>query len=285
MPARPVIADVVRELYEADDANHFEDASLGPLFDPPFVGVASADDPWFRRFQDDIIGPWHWTPQEALALVDPQATARSVVCWVLPVAEPARLANREATEFPARLWAYVRTFGEHFNSRIRQGVVTRLAVEGHTAVAPQIAPENEIALHPRVGLSSRWSERHAAFVAGLGTFGISGGLITRRGIAHRIGSVVTDLELPVTERPYGDDPFAWCLKSARDTCGACIERCPVGSVGESVHERVKSACAEHSGRIRQAGPELYGWEGIYGCGLCQTAVPCETRNPVEGDGP
>jgi len=29
------------------------------------------------------------------------------------------------------------------------------------------------------------------------------------------------------------------------------------------------------------GLELFGWEGAYGCGLCQTAAPCEGRNPTE----
>jgi epoxyqueuosine reductase QueG len=121
-----------------------------------------------------------------------------------------------------------------------------------------------------------------AFVAGLGTFGISGGLITRRGIAHRLGSVVTSLALPPTRRPYGDDPFAWCLRSARGTCGVCIERCPAGSIGPGVRERDKGACAAHAGRVGREGRAIYGWDGVYGCGLCQTDVPCESRNPTEG---
>ncbi|MFW6189617.1 MAG: hypothetical protein ACOC7T_04210 [Planctomycetota bacterium] len=274
------VAAALLELYEQDAEKYFEDPALGPVFDPPAVRVASASDPWFERFEE-LLGDFHWTPQKALSLASPGAEARSVICWSLPVAEPARAANAEQDEFPHRLWAYVRTFGERVNDRMREGLAARLREAGHPAVAPFRRAECSVERRPGVGLAANWSERHAAFVAGLGTFGISGGLITERGIAHRVGSVVTALELEPTPRPYGDDPFAWCLRSERGTCGVCIDRCPVGSVGESVHERDKGACGSHNGRIRSERAEAFGWEGIYGCGLCQTAVPCETRNPVD----
>jgi epoxyqueuosine reductase QueG len=136
--------------------------------------------------------------------------------------------------------------------------------------------------YPGIGISTRWSERHTAFVAGLGTFGLSGGLITMRGIAHRLGSVVTDLKLLPTPRPYGDDPFAWCLRTARSECGACISRCPVGSVGETIEERDKEACFQYyADTVGKQCKGVFGWKGIYGCGLCQTDVPCEDCNPME----
>jgi len=39
-----------------------------------------------------------------------------------------------------------------------------------------------------VGPASSWSERHAAYAAGLGTFSLNDALITPKGIAHRLGS-------------------------------------------------------------------------------------------------
>ena len=130
-----------------------------------------------------------------------------------------------------------------------------------------------------MGWSSCWSIRHVAFVAGLGTFGISGGLITRRGIAHRLGCVVTAAEIAPTPRAYGDDPFAWCLWTSRGTCGQCIQRCPAASVGQGHAQRDKLACREQNRRIRLDSKNLYGEEGLYGCGLCQTGVPCEFGVP------
>jgi epoxyqueuosine reductase QueG len=277
------VAQMLLDLYDSDPGNHFEDPALGPLFDPPLVGAADADDPWFERFKE-LIGDFHWTPQEALALVAPEARARSVICWALPKGRTARADNARETEAPARTWAYVRTFGEQMLDRMRNGLAERLRALGYAAIPPAIAPENTWADRPRVGLSTCWSERHVAMVAGLGTFGLSGGLITVRGIAHRAGSVVTDAEIAPTPRPYGDDPFAWCLRLSRGTCGACAQRCPAGSIGETLEARDKEACRRHGAAIHASRRALFGWEGVYGCGLCQTRVPCEARNPTAAGG-
>lgn len=275
------VSAILLDLYRADAAKYFDDPALGTLFDPPFAAVASASDPWFDRFKG-LIGPFHWTPQEALGQVSSQAVARSVVSWCLPVAEAARQANRKQKQLPSRSWAYVRTFGEEFVTRLRHGLASRLRALGFAAVAPAVDPRCDVQVYPQIGISSRWSERHVGFVAGLGTFGLSGGLITRRGIAHRLGSVVTGAEIAPTSRPYGDDAFAWCLKTSHGTCAACAGRCPVGSIGQSVESRRKDLCYEHySGLVSQRGRDLFGWEGIYGCGLCQTGVPCENCNPTE----
>ena len=273
-------AQILLELYEKDEGKYFDDRTTEPLFDPPSVGVAAADDPLFAGFKERI-GTFHWTPPEALVLAAPQAEARSVICWSLPVSAVAREANRRQKQVPAREWAYVRTFGAMFVRRMQQGLERRLRDLGFAAIAPAIAPQNKIARRPGVGFSSCWSERHCAVVAGLGTFGLSGGLITPRGVAHRLASVVTDAEIDPSPRPYGDEAFAWCLRAAKETCGACAARCPAGSIGETVDARDKDACHWHAGSIARRGEERYDWEGAYGCGLCQTAVPCEERNPTE----
>jgi len=272
--------DTLHRLLEADAGACLDDPPGNPMFAPPMVAIADARDPWFTRFKK-IIGTFYWDPQQALALAASGATARSVICWCLPVHSTARLANRRENQLPARSWAYVRTFGEELNTRLRLGMVEKLSSMGFAAVAPAIVPENAFEEHPGIGISSNWSERHTAFVAGLGTFGISGGLITASGVAHRLGSVVTDAVFAPSARPYGDDPFAWCLQTAQGTCGACIHRCPAGSIGISVETRNKEACMHHYiNTVTAACKEVFGWEGIYGCGLCQTAVPCEECNPV-----
>ena len=274
------VEQLLRRLYDADAAKCMDDPPDMPMFDPPIVAVARADDPWFARLKD-LIGDFYWTPQEALSLAAPGATARSVISWALPICRLAREDNRRETRLPARSWVYVRMVGEPFVTRLRLTAAEELRKAGFAAAAPQELPENRIADRPGIGWSCHWSERHTAFVAGLGTFGLSGGLITRRGIAHRLGSVVTDAEIPATPRPYGDDPFAWCLQTARGTCGACVTRCPAGSVGATTAERDKNACLKWTYEVvRTEGAERYRMDRVAGCGLCQTAVPCEDRNPV-----
>jgi hypothetical protein len=44
-------------------------------------------------------------------------------------------------------------------------------------------------------VTSNWSERHSAYIAGLGTFCLSYSLISEKGCAGRYGTVVTDLDL------------------------------------------------------------------------------------------
>jgi epoxyqueuosine reductase QueG len=89
--------------------------------------------------------------------------------------------------------------------------------------------------------------------------------------------VIARVSIPPTPRPY-TEPFAYCLHYADGGCAECVGRCPVGSVGEQ--GRDKSACARH---LEPATKEFvvreYGFDG-YGCGLCQTGVPCESGIPV-----
>ena len=265
-------------IYEADKCKFFDDRADVPIMGPPLVSVADAVDPWFGRLKQ-IIGEFHWTAQEALMTVFPEGRARSVVCWSLPVSQIARKANRNEDRFPARQWSCVRNSSTALLKRMGTGLVETLREAGFAAMVPAQSPEYDVSIHEGAGLAARWSERHIAFVAGLGTFGLSGGLITAHGIAHRLGSVVTEAEITPTPRSYGDDPFAWCLMSSKNTCGACISRCPVDSVGETIKARDKEACFQHLREAAQRAAKVFGFDGSYGCGLCQTGVPCEDRNP------
>ncbi len=51
--------------------------------------------------------------------------------------------------------------------------------------------------------------------------------------------------------------------------------------GERFNNRLRSGVAAQTGRAYSERREAFGWDGVYGCGLCQTGVPCESRNPVE----
>jgi len=95
-----------------------------------------------------------------------------------------------------------------------------------------------------------------------------------------LGSVVSRIDLPVTERVYGEDHHAWCLWYAKGTCGACAKRCPVGAITtREGHD--KQACMTCI--LETAAPyatKTYG-TGATPCGLCQVKVPCESRVPLD----
>lgn len=245
-----------------------------PLFEEPLVGVATADDPLFASYKA-IIGEFHLTPQELVAeSVGAAWTPRSVLCWVLPIQEAARVANRAAVSRPAREWAEVRSRGEECNVALRRRLTAFIEENGGRALAPQLSPLWRRIDDTPAGIASNWSERHAAYAAGLGTFSLSDALITERGTAHRIGSLITDLALPPTLRSYREYR-EHCLFFRNDDrrCGVCIGRCPAGALSKEGHD--KQRCREFlDSAALQALKDEFGAAEV-GCGLCQTKVPCE----------
>ena len=70
-------------------------------------------------------------------------------------------------------------------------------------------------------LISDWSHRSSAYIPGIGEFGINNMLITRQGCCGRLGSVITDWEIPPDSR--GSEEY--CLFKRSGVCGKYIERC------------------------------------------------------------
>ena len=169
----------------------------GKYWDTPLVGFASGDDPLFKQYKK-IIGKFHYTPREIFDLTfgKPKQPGRlSVISWVLPASEDIRKSNRKEDKYPSLLWAHARDFGEQFNVKLRNHLVSLLEKKGYRALAPMNSPYWKRMKSPRIGWASNWSERHAAYACGLGAFGLSDGLITAKGKAMRLGSLITDLTL------------------------------------------------------------------------------------------
>lgn len=268
-------AEIGRFIRESGD-NCFPGSDT-PFFDAPLVGFAAADDPLFQEFKH-VIGDFHCTPAEMVARSFPAAPwlPRTVISWALPVTAPTRISNRAEALYPSQAWAQTRHLGEACNTALRHHIVSWLSSQGSQAAAPQLLPAWREFRETPVGIASTWSERHAAYVAGLGTFSLNDALITPKGIAHRLGSVITDLSLLPSSRPY-PERRANCLYYREGTCGVCIQRCPVGALSTSGHD--KNLCREHVyGTIPAAVSERYGVTST-GCGLCQTRVPCEGAIP------
>jgi len=265
--------------------NRLMDIDGSPIWEEPLVGFADGDDPLFDLYKR-VVGETHLTPREALAAGWAQPTEEfappdriSVICWVLPTARPTRMDNRAMTAGPCLRWNHSRFQGEAFNDHLRQFVTAYLAEQGIFAVAPVLLAQFKM-LHSAQGWGSTWSERHAAYAAGLGTFGLSDGLITARGVAHRLGSVVASAGWPASPRPYTQYQ-QYCPYISDGTCGACITRCPVGAIGPHGHD--KDRCRQFLFEDLAGWLKKPGYIGAYGaCGLCQTRVPCEFGIPRRG---
>ncbi len=271
------ITDIIHDFWSGPE-NSLQDGTGERAWDAPLIGYANGADPLFAQYKD-VVGPFHWTPAEIFALAFPdeavQAEDLTVIVYLLPQTPATKRDNRQQTTYPAERWARTRIFGEQFNGKLRQHLAETLTAAGHAAVAPSSFPLMKFLDSEKYVYASNWSERHMAYAAGLGTFGLCDGLITPVGKAHRVGSVVAHLSIPPTPRPYTDH-HAYCLFYTQHTCGKCIERCPVGALSPAGHDKRK--CKAHLDATRPHIQEHYGFVG-YACGLCQTGVPCESRIP------
>ena len=272
-----LIERAITQFVQQDPANRRK-TDGGRYWDAPLVGFASASDPIFKQYKK-IIGKFHFTPQEIFDLTFGKSKhpgALSVISWVLPAAEDIRKSNRNETKYPSLLWAHARDFGEQFNVKLRNHVVTLLKKRGYKAVAPMNSPHWKGLKSRKVGWCSNWSERHVAYACGLGAFGLSDGLITAKGKAMRLGSVVTDLVLKPSEKPFPHHQ-ANCLFYFNGSCMACARRCPAGAITAKGHDKDK--CYEYTYlRVGPTKKTEYDVQ-IAGCGLCQTKVPCEFEIP------
>jgi epoxyqueuosine reductase len=255
-----------------------------PAWGEPLTGFSRGDDHIYQRFKKDI-GSFYWTPLEIFNKTFPAlkitAAELTVISWILPQTEKIKQDNRAEMRYPSERWARSRKFGDEFNVKLREHMVTLLQSRGYAAVAPANSPYFEIQESARFGPASTWSERHAAYAAGLGTFGLCDGLITPAGKAIRCGSVVARMDIPPTPRPY-DDPHAYCLFFSRGSCGACVKRCPAGAISREGHN--KQRCMDYVYTVTAPHvKKLFGFDS-YGCGLCQTGVPCESGIPAADHG-
>jgi len=277
------IKETIQDFTAHSPENDLRNAEHDRAFENPLIGFSSGSDPLYEAYKVHV-GPFHWTPLEVFKRAYPtgdiQPDELTVLSWVLPQTQATKADNRKEQRYPADRWARARIFGEAFNVALRKHVVAVLRAEGIDAVAPMLSPDWQREISETYGFASSWSERHAAYASGLGTFGLCDGLITPRGKAMRAGSVVVRTRIVPTPRPYRDH-HEYCLFFTEGLCGKCIKRCPVGALSEAGHDKDK--CLAH---LRPATSDYvkahYGFEG-YGCGLCQTGVPCESKIPTRKD--
>jgi len=261
--------------YVKNDASVFvkAEAALRPelagmrIFDEVIFGYASAEDPYFTEAKKpEVIGAHFMTPVEWLP------GAKTVISVYLPFTAQVREANRQNMNWPADEWFHGRIDGQAFQVNLGRYAAEFLAKEGFSAIVPMADPRlsaaNPVVKDKTVQAyyTSNWSERHAAYAAGLGTFGLSKGLITRKGTAGRILSIITGAVFEPVKRPYAGISD-YCIN-----CGACVRNCPAAAISQE-KGKIHYICSEFLNSVKAKHAPYYG------CGKCQVKVPCEDKAP------
>ena len=239
------------------------------LYDDPIIAIGSAVDPmWEEMKAPQAVGTLFRTPKEWL----PQG--RCVVSYFAPFSDFVVEGNKKDRIEVGNGWLYARVEGQAFLTEINHFLEQWFESQGVKALSPYASEEfkyifeagscDDIA-DKSLSFTSNWSERHVAFICGLGTFGLSKGLITRRGVAGRFGSVIVDAPLEVTPRPY-TEIYEYCTM-----CGACM-RCP-GEAITLAEGKSHTLCSAYVNTMRVK------YAPRFGCGKCQVNVPCERGIP------
>ena len=265
---------IVREYIQQSPDNYVKkEKAIRPelegmrMFDEPLTGYACAEDPYFTEAKKPgIIGAHFIAPTEWLA------GAKTVVSFFLPFADHVREANRQNMSWPADEWLHARIEGQDFIVTICRFVQDLLNKKDFATLVPILDPRfsgaSPIAKDntEQDYYTSNWSERHVAYAAGLGTFGLSKGLISLKGVAGRYFSIITSAYFEPDARPY-KGIYDYCI-----FCGACASNCPAGAISKE-KGKLHPPCSKFVDSVKEKCAPRYG------CGKCQVKVPCETKAP------
>jgi epoxyqueuosine reductase QueG len=244
---------------------------LENLWKEPLTGFADAEHPGFQSLKE-LVHPQHELPEDVLK------GAKTVISYFIAFTETVTQGNA-LPGLSSEEWARAYEETNKLLTLLADHLVFYLNENGCRA-----AVSGQAAVFDRKEIVSRWSQRHIAYLAGLGTFGLNNMLITRSGCGGRFGSVITDLSVE-PDRPVSEE---YCLYKRNKSCGVCLRRCSAGALTEGLFD--KKACYDQC--LRNAGVYTrYGSSYASGtrgeieatgsevCGKCTVNLPCTHRIP------
>jgi len=225
----------------------------------PLVGFASADDPRFEGLRATV--PGHRLPQDLLS------GARTAIAFFLPFERWVVDANATHREDVASEWATAYVETNALIGQITTHLIEALAKCGIGAVAEP--PTHNF---DPVTVTSSWSHKSVAVIAGLGGFGLHHMVITDAGCAGRFGSLVIDAALPIAATQTKQR----CLYRHDGSCRECVERCPIQALDpDGSFDRKR--CYQHLQAASESHEDL---GAVSVCGKCALG-PCALQSAVQ----
>ena len=260
---RQDIVDFVRD--------YGQEQGIVDVWRTPLVGFADARCDGIKRLKE-LVSPEHVMPWEVLE------DATIIIAYFVPFSKALGETNA-CTGLASPQWALAYEQTNAMFNALNDNLIHKLRLAGyHAAVSP------EATTFDRDKLISHWSQRHIAYLAGLGSFGINNMLITKEGCCGRYSTIVTNLPV-VADHPIKTD---YCLYKKNGTCGVCTRHCSSGALTCDGYDRKKcfAVLLKNAEVYTDFGSSYTNEDGTGSnstgsevCGKCVVHIPCATCAP------
>lgn len=231
-----------------------EKKNVENIWKEPIVGFADAKGEYIQSLKT-IIGEAHMLPEDFME------NPKIVISYYVPFTEETAAINMNVEgNMAAQEWSDAYNQTNTMIGDINQYIADLLTEMGYRAAVPSgIVFDRELIL-------SNWSQRHIAYAAGLGTFGINNMLISEKGCCGRYGSIVADI--PV--KPDSILTEERCLYKKNGSCKKCVSNCFSGALTTEGFDRKKcyEICMLNDAKT-----------GADVCGKCDIDIPCAFKMP------
>jgi epoxyqueuosine reductase QueG len=251
--------EIIENLFKELIYNYIESSNSQTKWEEPLIGFAEANDPGFVQLKR-IVDENHKLPNELLS------NAKTVISYFIPFNQEVVSSNSNG-KIASIEWAIAYIETNNLITELNNSLAKALKKENFdSAKIPATHNFDE------TKLISYWSHKHAAYIAGLGKFGLHKMIITEKGCCGRLGSLITSVKVEVTKRQDKE----YCLYFHNKSCKKCVDRCIYGILNLDSFDRHK--CYE----ICLTNSRIYSHLGLADiCGKCVCGVPCSLKNPVD----
>lgn len=234
--------------------NYPNEKNLKNLWQEPIVGFADANGSYIKSLKE-VVTPAHMMPEDFM--VNPNI----IISYYIPFTEETAAVNLNVEgNMASQEWSDAYNITNTMISDINQYIADTLNEMGYRAAVPTgIFFDKGLIL-------SNWSQRHIAYAAGLGTFGINNMLISEKGCCGRYGSLVADI--PVEADSILTEER--CLYKKNGSCKKCVQNCFSGALTVDGFDRKKcfEICMLNDAKT-----------GADVCGKCDIDIPCAFKTP------
>ena len=248
------IDEIIKNFVE----DYSKNKDINTRWKEPLVAYADGLDDDFYNLKN-LVSPTHNLPTDFLE------DAKTVIAYFLPFEDEIIKSNIEGIH-SSKQWALAYVETNKLIAGINENLNEKLKDLGYDSVCVPATHNFD-----EKKLISDWSHRHAAFIAGIGSFGLNNMLITEKGCCGRVGTLITNLKIEPTERKREEN----CLYKYGINCRKCVDRCVNRALSLDFFDRHRcyEMCLENAGLNEEIGLADV-------CGKCLVNLPCSTRNPV-----